>query len=127
MSHAEPHNAQALPTNPSSTNNFNQTPAAAVAPAAEAPAAAATPYAAAGPYQAPYQAQPQGPYQAPPQAPYQDLLGRLDSLYAQQPCTSREAGPDLHVLQPAQPHYAQTGQEQQQQQQGVGEHSDDSE
>ena len=127
MSYAEPHNAQALPTNPSSTNNFNQTPAAAVAPAAAAPAAAATPYAAAGPYQAPYQAQPQGPYQAPPQAPYQDLLGRLDSLYAQQPCTSREAGPDLHVLQPAQPHYAQTGQEQQQQQQRVGEHSDDSE
>ena len=52
----------------------------------------------------------------PQQTQYQDLLGRLDTLYAQQPSTS--STPDLHLLQPGQPHpehAAEQAHEQQQQ------------
>ena len=66
---------------------------------------------------------PQPQYQAPVhttvQTPYQDLLGRLDTLYSEQPGSSNSsrdsAGPALHVLQPAQVHHEQAGQAQQQQ------------
>ena len=41
------------------------------------------------------------------QTPLKDLLGNLDSLYEQPPPPgpSRQAAPDLHLLQPAVPHY----------------------
>ena len=78
------------------------------------------------PSPAPIFSQFQAPPYAPPQAPYQDLLGRLDNLYAQQPgpSSASDAGPDLHVLQPAQPHHHA---EQDQGQQQVQEESDTSE
>ena len=73
---------------------------------------------------------PQTPYQAatvpaPTQTQYQDLLGRLDTLYSEQPSDSStdSTGPALHVLQPAQVHHQQIGQAEQQQG-GSSEHSE---
>ena len=43
--------------------------------------------------------------QARPPAPFQDLLTSLDSLYEQQSGPAGKTGPDLHLMQPADPHY----------------------
>ena len=68
---------------------------------------------------------PQNQYQPPVtttvKTSYQDLLGRLDTLYSEQPGSSNSsrdrdsAGHALHVLQPGQAHHEQAGQAQQQQ------------
>ena len=45
--------------------------------------------------------------QARPPAPFQDLLTSLDSLYDQQSGPASTTGPDLHLMQPADPHHGQ--------------------
>ena len=48
--------------------------------------------------------------QVRPPAPFQDLLNSLDSLYEQQSGPASSAGPDLHLMQPADPHHGQADQ-----------------
>ena len=45
--------------------------------------------------------------QARPPAPLQDLLSSLDSLYEQHPGPASNTRPDLHLMQPADPHHGQ--------------------
>ena len=78
----------------------------------------------AAPYMTQVQSQPppqftshQPTVSAPTQTSYTELLGRLDTLYADQPGkSSAGVGPDLHVLQAARVHHGQAEQVQQQQQ-----------
>ena len=55
-----------------------------------------------------YAAAPQA--QARPVAPLQDLPTSLDSLYEQQSGPASAPGPDLHLMQPADPHHSQADQ-----------------
>ena len=78
----------------------------------------------AAPYMTQVQSQPlpqftshQPTVSAPTQTSYTELLGRLDTLYGDQPGkSSAGVGPDLHVLQAARVHHGQSEQVQQQQQ-----------
>ena len=55
------------------------------------------------------------PQTTPAAAPLRDLLSSLDSLYHQPPPGHSQTGPDLHLLQQAEPHYGYAEQPQYQQ------------